>query len=112
MNRQFRLPAPKLLWFSDFNYVAILKGFIYVAFVSNAYAHRIAEWGVSRALHAEFVIDVLEQADHERRPNEGMGLLHHSDQKSQYKSVSGFRTAPSVPRPDCLIGGMLSLGVV
>ena len=31
LNRQFRVPAPNMLWVSDFTYVATRKGFIYVA---------------------------------------------------------------------------------
>ncbi|ETD80774.1 transposase IS401, partial [Rhodobacter capsulatus B6] len=33
VNRQFRVPAPNMLWVSDFTYVATWKGFAYVAFV-------------------------------------------------------------------------------
>ncbi len=33
VNRQFRAPAPNLLWVSDFTYVSTWLGFIYVAFV-------------------------------------------------------------------------------
>ena len=32
MNRPFRVPAPNMLWVSDFTYVATWKGFAYVAF--------------------------------------------------------------------------------
>ena len=31
--RQFRAPAPNMLWASDFTYVATWSGFVYVAFV-------------------------------------------------------------------------------
>jgi putative transposase len=42
-------------------------------------------WRVSRAAHAGFVLDALEQAVHQRRP--GSGLVHHSDRGSQYLSI-------------------------
>jgi transposase InsO family protein len=41
VNRQFRVPAPNMLWVSDFTYVATWKGFVYVAFVIDAYARKI-----------------------------------------------------------------------
>jgi len=41
VDRQFRVPAPNLLWVSDFTYVATWKGFVYVAFVIDAYARRL-----------------------------------------------------------------------
>ena len=33
VNRQFRAPAPNMLWVSDFTYVSTWQGFAYVAFV-------------------------------------------------------------------------------
>src|SRR5438105_319155 len=33
VNRQFKAPRPNVLWLSDFTYVAIWTGFVYVAFV-------------------------------------------------------------------------------
>ena len=85
VNRQFRVPAPDMLWVSDFTYVATWQGFVYVAFVIDAFARRIVGWRVCRTAHAGFVLDALEQAVHQRRP--GMGLVHHSDRGSQYLSI-------------------------
>ena len=87
VNRQFRVPAPNMLWVSDFTYAATWKGFVYVAFVIDAYARRIVGWRVSTSPHTGFVLDALEQAVHERRPTKGMGLVHHSDRGSQYLSI-------------------------
>ena len=67
VNRQFHAPAPNRLWVSDFTYVATWAGFVYVAFVIDAYARRIVGWRVSRTAHAGFVLDALEQALHARR---------------------------------------------
>ena len=87
VNRQFHAPAPNRLWLSDFTYVATWTGFVYVAFVIDAYARRIVGWRVSRTAHASFVLDALEQALHERRPQHRGGLIHHSDRGSQYVSI-------------------------
>ncbi len=87
VNRQFRAPQPNVLWVSDFTYVATWTGFVYVAFVIDAYARRIVGWRVSRTAHAGFVLDALEQALHERRPVRGAGLVHHSDRGAQYVSI-------------------------
>lgn len=85
VNRQFRVPAPDMLWVSDFTYVATWQGFVYVAFVIDAFARRIVGWRVSRTANAGFVLDALEQAVHQRQP--GSGLVHHSDRGSQYLSI-------------------------
>lgn len=87
MNRQFRVPAPNILWVSDFTYVASWKGLVYVAFVIDAYARKIVGWRVSTSPRAGLVLDALEQAVHERRPVKGMELVHHSDRDSQYLSI-------------------------
>ena len=44
VNRQFHAPAPNRLWLSGFTYVATWAGFVYVAFVIDAYARRIVGW--------------------------------------------------------------------
>ncbi len=87
VKRQFRAPAPNMLWVSDFTYVATWAGFVYVAFVIDTYARRIVGWRVSRSAHAGFVLDALEQALHDRRPARDAGLVHHSDRGSQYVSI-------------------------
>ena len=87
VNRQFRAPAPNMLWVSDFTYVATWAGFVYVAFVIDTFARRIVGWRASRTAHASFVLDALEQALHDRRPTRSGGLIHHSDRGSQYVSI-------------------------
>jgi putative transposase len=87
VNRQFNAPQPNMLWVSDFTYVATWRGFVYVAFVIDAYARRIVGWRVSRSAHAGFVLDALDQALHERQPVHRAGLVHHSDRGSQYVSI-------------------------
>src|SRR5918911_1904438 len=83
VNRQFRAPRPNVLWVSDFTSVATWQGFVYVAFVIDAFARRIVGWRVSRTAQAGFVLDALEQALHARRPVGGGGLVHHSDRGVQ-----------------------------
>jgi transposase InsO family protein len=87
VNRQFQAPAPNMLWVSDFTYVATWQGFVYVAFVIDAFARRIVGWRVNRTAQAGFVLDALEQALHDRRPVQRGGLVHHSDRGSQYVSI-------------------------
>ena len=87
VNRQFKAPRPNVLWVSDFTYVATWVGFVYVAFVIDAYARRIVGWRVSRSAHAGFVLDALEQAIHDRKPVSGCGIVHHSDRGVQYVSI-------------------------
>lgn len=87
VNRQFFADAPNMLWLSDFTYVATWQGFVYVAFVIDAFARRIVGWRASRTAHAGFVLDALDQALHDRRPVHRGGLIHHSDRGVQYVSI-------------------------
>ncbi len=86
VNRQFTAPRPNALWVSDFTFVATWSGFVYVAFVIDAFARRIVGWRVSRSARAEFVLDALEQALHDRQPWRA-NLIHHSDRGGQYVSI-------------------------
>ena len=85
VNRQFLASRPNQLWVADFTYVATWSGFVYVAFVIDVFARRIIGWRVSRSMHAELVLDALEQALWSRSRVEG--VVHHSDHGSQYLSI-------------------------
>ncbi|MGB5257412.1 MAG: IS3 family transposase [Woeseiaceae bacterium] len=87
VNRQFRAPAPNMLWVSDFTYVSTWQGFVYVAFVIDTFANHIVGWKVSGSPKTDFVLDALEQALYKRRPVRKGGLVHHSDRGSQYVSI-------------------------
>ena len=67
--------------------LATWRGFVYVAFVIDAYARRIVGWRVSNTLRSDLALDALEQALYERAPREDQGLIHHSDRGSQYLSI-------------------------
>lgn len=81
VNREFRVSRPNALWVVDFTYVHTWAGFVYVAFVIDAFARRIVGWKVSTSATAGFVLDALEQAIHARRPSAEDGLIHHSDRR-------------------------------
>jgi transposase InsO family protein len=85
VNRQFQATRPNELWVADFTYVATWSGFVYVAFVIDVFARRIIGWRVARSMHAELVLDALEQAIWSR--SGVRGVVHHSDHGSQYLSI-------------------------
>jgi putative transposase len=87
VDRTFTATRPNQLWVSDFTYVATWAGFVYVAFVIDVFARRIVGWRVSSSLYTDFVLDALEQAIHARGGELPAGLVHHSDQGTQYLSM-------------------------
>ena len=87
VQRNFVVERPDALWVSDLTYVATWRGFVYVAFVIDAFARRIVGWRVSNTLRSDLALDALEQALYERAPQAEQGLVHHSDRGSQYLSI-------------------------
>ncbi|GLS18093.1 transposase [Labrys miyagiensis] len=87
VNRNFTAKRPNALWLPDFTYVSTWSGFVYVAFVIDAFARRIVGWKASTSMQSTFVLDALEQALHARRPLKQAGLVHHSDRGVQYVSI-------------------------
>jgi putative transposase len=90
VNRDFAPLAPNRLWVADFTYVSTLSGWVYVAFVIDAYARRILGWKASTSMTTDLVLAAIDQAIFTRN-REGVkdlsGLIHHNDAGSQYTSV-------------------------
>jgi putative transposase len=87
VDRDFAVQRPNALWVSDLTYVATWGGFVYVAFVIDAFSRRIVGWRVSSSLRSDLALDALEQALCERQDEAGDGLVHHSDRGVQYLSI-------------------------
>ena len=87
VNRQFKADRPNQLWVSDFTYVSTWQGWQYVAFVIDVYARRIVGWRQSSSMRTDFVLDALEQALYDWKPERTDALIHHSDRGSQYVSI-------------------------
>ena len=87
VNRVFQAPRPNALWLADITYVATWAGFVYVAFVIDAYARRIVGWRVSNSLRTDLALDALEQALYARVVGPRDALVHHGDRGSQYLSI-------------------------
>ena len=68
-------------------YIATWRGFVYVAFVIDAFARRIVGWRVSSSLRTDIALDALEQALYDRCIAEESELIHHSDRGVQYVSI-------------------------
>lgn len=87
VKRNFTAERPNQLWVSDLTYVATWRGFVYVAFVIDAFSRRIVGWRVSNSLKSDLALDALEQAIFEREEALRSRLVHHSDRGVQYLSI-------------------------
>jgi putative transposase len=87
VERQFRPPGPDVLWVADITYLRSWEGWVYLVAIQDAYSRRIVGWSMAEHMRTELVVDALEMALARRRPKPG--LIHHSDQGSQFVSL-GF----------------------
>ena len=97
VDRKFSASGPNQLWVADITYVPTATGFLYLAVVLDAWSRKIVGWSMANHLRTELVLDAMEAAVGQRRPKE---VIHHSDQGSQYTSVSfSKRCAEAGVRP-------------
>ena len=86
LNQDFSAYAPNRKWVSDFTYIETAEGWLYLAVVLDLFSRRVIGWAMSDKMDAELVETALRMALLGRRPP--AGLLHHSDQGSQYTSAT------------------------
>lgn len=84
--QNFTAAAPNRLWTADITYVDTDEGFLYLAFILDAYSRKLVGWAIESHLRTELVVGALEMALWRRQP--ASGLVHHSDQGVQYTSLS------------------------
>ncbi|MEW6955434.1 IS3 family transposase [Trueperella pyogenes] len=88
VGRQFKASRPNELWVADITYVRTLSGFVYTAFVTDVFSHKIVGWATRSTMTTEALpLEALEQAI--MGAKEGLdGLVHHADHGSQYTSIA------------------------
>jgi putative transposase len=97
VERNFSAEGPDELWVADITYVATWSGWLYLAVVLDAWSRRVVGWAMATHLRTQLVLDALAMAIWQRRPN---GVIHHSDQGSQYTSLAfGKRCREAGVRP-------------
>ncbi len=86
VRRDVTATAPNHLWVADITYVPTWAGFLYLAIVLDVSSRRIVGWAMATHLQTDLVLDALNMALSQRRPQ---GVIHHSDRGSQYTAL-GF----------------------
>jgi transposase InsO family protein len=66
---------------ADITFVPTASGFLYLAVVLDAWSRKVVGWSMANHLRTELVLDALEMAIGQRRPD---GVIHHSDQGERY----------------------------
>lgn len=97
VQRTFVADAPNRLWVADITYVPTWAGFIYLAVVLDVWSRRVVGWCIGETLEARLVLVAMNMALEQRRAS---GVIHHSDQGSQYTSLEfGLRCKEMKVRP-------------
>lgn len=97
VERNFTADAPDRLWVADITYIPTWAGFLYLAVVLDVFSRRVIGWSMANHLRTRLVLDALDMALWQRRPD---GVIHHSDQGSQYTSIAfGKRCRDAGVRP-------------
>lgn len=82
LKRDFQAQQPDRKWVADFTYIATDQDWLYLAAVMDLFLRKIVGWSMHPRMTSELVKDALQMALMRRCPDPG--LLHHSDQGSQY----------------------------
>jgi putative transposase len=82
LNRDFSAERPDQKWLADITYIPTGEGWLYLAVILDLFSRRIVGWAISNRMTSELTLTALHMAIQRRRP--GPGLIHHSDQGSQY----------------------------
>ncbi len=86
LQRNFATQQPNEKWLADITYISTWEGWLYLATILDLYSRRIVGWAMSERMTDELTLTALRMALQRRQP--GSGLIHHSDQGSQYTSDS------------------------
>jgi putative transposase len=86
LNRNFTVAAPNQAWTGDITYIPTGDGWLFLAVVIDLFSRRVVGWSMKPEMRSSLVIDALEMAWLQRRPDKSMGRIFHSDRGSQYAS--------------------------
>ena len=82
LKRDFAAQGLGERWLADITYIPTLEGWLYLAAIVEMYSRYVAGWAMSERMTSDLTIQALSMAL-QRRPSRP-GLIHHSDQGSQY----------------------------
>ena len=85
LTRNLALSNINQLWVADITYIRLLRDFIYLAVLLDAFSRRCIGWAISRHIDTQLTLAALQMALNTRTIQPG--LIHHSDQGVQYAAT-------------------------
>jgi putative transposase len=82
LKRDFEAERPNEKWLADITYIPTQEGWLYLAVTLDLYSRRVVGWAMLDRMTSDLTMNALKMAVCQR--DVGPGLIHHSDQGSQY----------------------------
>ena len=82
--KDFKASRPNQIWVSDITYIRTIKGFCYLALITDAYSRKIVGYDLSNSLELSGCVRALNKALYKAKNIDR--LIHHSDRGIQYCS--------------------------
>jgi transposase InsO family protein len=82
--KDMEITAPNQVWVADITYIRTVKGFCYLALITDLFSRKIVGYDISDTLELTGCLGAFKRAQKAARP--AAGLVHHSDRGIQYCS--------------------------
>lgn len=82
--KDIEITRPNQVWASDITYIRTVKGFCYLALITDMYSRKIIGYDLSDSLELKGCVRALNKALYQAKNSKG--LIHHSDRGIQYCS--------------------------
>ena len=82
--KDMEVTAPNQVWVSDITYIRTVKGFCYLALITDMYSRKIVGYDLSNSLELNGCVRALKKALYQAKDIKQ--LIHHSDRGIQYCS--------------------------
>jgi len=82
--KDLEVVRPNQVWVSDITYIRTVKGFCYLALVTDLFSRKIVGYDISDSLELKGCLRALQKA--QRQSRNKSGTIHHSDRGIQYCS--------------------------
>lgn len=82
--KDIEVTRPNQVWVSDITYIRTVKGFCYLALITDMHSRKIVGYDISNSLELKGCERALNKALYQARDT--TGLIHHSDRGIQYCS--------------------------
>jgi len=81
---RFDWKRPNEAWVGDLTYIPTDEGWLYLAVLLDLFSRRVVGWAMDKQMTRKLPLRALHMAIQRRKPKKG--LIHHTDQGSQYAS--------------------------